>query len=113
MGLGTNQVNASGMEISNPATGEPQHLPNLAAPGGQGLQLQFGSNNSTQPFMFNQPDTTQQGQSMFEGNSSNLFGVNNPVLGGDLPANMTFSATPSIANRPIKKARRRINNNRP
>ena len=108
--LNTNQAdNASGMEISNPATGEPQHLPSLTAPVGQGLQLQFGGSNNppSQPFVFN---SQQQNQNMFEGNSSNLFGANNPVLGGNLPASMVFSATPSITNRPIKRARRRIPN---
>ena len=106
--------NASGMEISNPATGEPQHLPSLpslTAPAAQGLQLQFGSsNNSTQPFVFN--SSTQQNQNMFEGgNSSNVFGTNNLALGGsNLPANMIFSANPSISNRPMKKARRRVPN---
>ena len=113
--LNTNQGdNASGMEISNPATGEPQHLPSLNAPTGQGLQLQFGSNNSTQPFIFNQPNTNQQqSHNIFEGNSSNIFGVNSPVLGSNLPANMVFSATPSISNRPMKKARRRVPTTRP
>jgi len=112
-GLNTNQVdNASGMEISNPATGEPQHLPSLAAPAGQGLQLQFGSTNPVQPFIFNQQNINQQTQSIFEGNTSSIFGANNsltnpPVL-GNMPANMIFSATPSIPNRPIKKARRRV-----
>ena len=58
VGLNTNQVdNASGMEIRNPATGEPQHLPSLNAPAGQGFQLQFGNSKSTQPFIFNQPNT--------------------------------------------------------
>ena len=104
--LGTNQAdNASGMEISNPATGEPQHLSNLTGLGGQGLQLQFGNNsNTTQPFIFNS-NTNQP--NMFEGNSSNVFGANNSVLGNELPANMIFSASPSIAARPMKKAKRR------
>ena len=75
-GLNTNQVdNASGMEISNPATGEPQHLPSLAAPAGQGLQLQFGSTNPVQPFIFNQQNINQQTQSIFEGNTSSIFGA--------------------------------------
>ena len=111
--LNTNQAdNTSGMEISNPATGEPQHLPSLTAPAGQSFQLQFGSSsNPTQPFNFNsQQNPNQQNQNMFEGNSSNMFGTNNSVLGSNLPANMIFSATPSISNRPIKKARRRVPN---
>ena len=74
VGVNTNQVdNASGMEISNPATGEPQHLPSLNAPTGQGFQLQFGNSNSTQPLVFNQPNTNQQSHSIFEGNSSNTY----------------------------------------
>ena len=106
--LGANQAdNASGMEISNPATGEPQHLSNLTGLGGPGLQLQFGNNsNTTQPFVFNSQVNTNQ-PNMFEGASSHLFGANNSVLGNELPANMIFSATPSIAARPMKKAKRR------
>lgn len=111
LALNTNQAdNASGMEISNPATGEPQHLPSLTAPTGvQGLQLQFGSTNPSQPFIFNQQSTNQQNQStnLFE-NTSNMFGTNPPVLGSNLPPNMVFSATPAISNRLIKKARRRV-----
>ena len=64
------------MEISNPATDKPQHLPSLNAPTGEGLQLQFGSNNSMQPFLFNLPNTKQQIYNIFEGNSSNIFGIN-------------------------------------
>ena len=103
--LNTNQAdNASGMEISNPATGEPQHLPSLTVPPSrQGLQLKFGgtSNPPTQSFVFNT-------HNMFEGNSSNIFGTNNSLLSSNLSANMIFSTTPSIANKPIKKARRRV-----
>ena len=106
--LGTNQAdNASGMEISNPATGEPQHLSNLTGLGGQGLQLPFGNNsNTTQPFISNSQVNTNQ-PNMFEGNSSNIFGVNNSVLGNELPASKVFSANPSIAAQPKKKTKRR------
>ena len=124
--LPTNQVDNSGMEISNPVGEMQQQSSNLNTPS-QGFQLQFGSSttgNQAQPFVFG---AQNQNQNMFSANApaqTNIFGGGNtPGLVGNAPATggapgmlfnagggSMFSATPinpSIAGRPMKKAKRR------
>ena len=125
-GLPTNQVDNSGMEISNPVGEMQQQSVNLNMQS-QGFQLQFGSSttgNQAQPFVFG---AQNQNQNMFSGNAptqTNIFGSGNtPGLVGNAPATggapgMLFNASggsmfsaapinPSIAGRPMKKAKRR------
>lgn len=124
----TNQVDNSGMEISHPV-GELQQQSTNLNPQSQGFQLQFGSSNQAQPFVFG---AQNQNQNMFSANAPsqpNIFGgLPSQGLVGSAPAtggtpgmqfnagvgqqsSLMFSANPNtIAARPMKKAKRRTSN---